>query len=167
MYGGRFHRDVCPGRAWGAVLVRRFSHENPLRTGCSRFMEDDFERGGPGSGYLLRLIRSLKVCCPRPASWSTNLQRYNTFRQSGFARPSESRSRVPRNRRRRYPLPGPHRIPVIPRLRGNSERTECSSATTDGNPQRSGTGACCGLIPPRVPPLGVRDKATAGPLGRG
>ena len=35
------------------------------------------------------------------------------------------------------------------------------------NPQRSGAGACCGLIPPRVPPLGVRDKATAGPRGRG
>ena len=118
--------------------MRRFSHENPLRTGCSRFMEDDFERGGPGSGYLLRLIRSLKVCCPRPASWSTNLQRYNTFRQSGFARPSESRSRVPRNRRRRYPLPGPHRIPVIPRLRGNSERTGCSSTTTGQSPEIRG-----------------------------
>ena len=41
-------------------------------------------RSGAGRGRLLRLIRSLKLCCPRPASWSTNLQRYNTFRQPGL-----------------------------------------------------------------------------------
>ena len=38
-------------------------------------MEDGFEWGGTGCGGLLQLIRSLKLCCPRPASWSTNLQR--------------------------------------------------------------------------------------------
>ena len=38
-------------------------------------MKDGFGWGGTGSGGLLRLIRSLKVCCPRLASWSTNLQR--------------------------------------------------------------------------------------------
>ena len=38
----------------------------------------------PRTGMPLRLIRSLKLCCPRPASWSTNLQRYNTFRQPGL-----------------------------------------------------------------------------------
>ena len=41
----------------------------------SPLIKDDFGRGGTGSGGLLRLIRSLKLCCPRPASWSTNLQR--------------------------------------------------------------------------------------------
>ena len=48
------------------------------------FAEDDSVRHALRTGTPLRLIRSLKLCCPRPASWSTNLQRYNTFRQPGL-----------------------------------------------------------------------------------
>ena len=46
-----------------------------VRVGRCTGMKDGFGWGGTGSGGLLRLIRSLKVCCPRLASWSTNLQR--------------------------------------------------------------------------------------------
>ena len=176
----------------------------------SPLIKDDFGRGGTGSGGLLRLIRSLKLCCPRPASWSTNLQRqecvmdlfvpalasnpcadkahcagkagrlakrgnasraqiwgqpggkpplgahdcvgsalkpsrilrpcrlvlhaqrgfrgdeqvHDTLQtlsdNRGFARPSESRSRVPRNRRRSPPLPAPLLKLAIPRLRADT-----------------------------------------------
>ncbi len=58
-------------------------HERWLATGASSHGRRLRVRRH-GGGRLLRLIRSLKLCCPRPASWSTNLQRYNTFRQPGL-----------------------------------------------------------------------------------
>jgi len=44
----------------------------------------------PRTGMPLRLIRSIQFCCPRPASWSTNLDGYKTLQQPGCARPLQS-----------------------------------------------------------------------------
>ena len=111
-------------------------HERWLATGASSHGRRlRVRRHGEGEALAAHTLTEALLPTTRPASWSTNLQRYNTFRQSGFARPSESRSRVPRNHRRSPPLPVPPR-PKSSLMSGDLH-PEPSSMNGDSHPASS------------------------------